>query len=271
MPEVWNNGVRISYEVVGQGRPLVLLHGWTCDRAWWTESGYVDDLRRDHRVVNVDLRGHGASDKPHDPAAYRAEMVRSDVLAVVDGEGIDRFSIWGLSFGGWVAWMTSDSAPERVAALITTGAWDPGGDRPDEEDWASGWTSFEQGWLAALRSGGMPAYFELVRKDEGYDLSGEFPPWMEAVFIRQDPEAMLAVQSRKQYPRAGISDIDRFPVPTLLIAGELEDEEDDAAKIAARLPNGQRLRLPGLGHAAACTASEPTVPTARAFLERWFP
>jgi pimeloyl-ACP methyl ester carboxylesterase len=61
-----------------------------------------------------------------------------------------------------------------------------------------------------------------------------------------------------------------FPVPVLLIAGELEDEDDDAAKIAAMIPNGQRLRLPGLGHGGACAASELTVPTARAFLERWF-
>jgi pimeloyl-ACP methyl ester carboxylesterase len=100
MPEVSNHGVRISYEVMGQGRPLVLLHGWACDRSWWTESGYPDDLQRDFRVVNVDLRGHGKSDKPHEPSAYRGEVVISDVLAVADAEGIDRFAIWGLSYGG---------------------------------------------------------------------------------------------------------------------------------------------------------------------------
>jgi hypothetical protein len=61
-----------------------------------------------------------------------------------------------------------------------------------------------------------------------------------------------------------------FPVPVLLIAGELEDKDDDAAKVAAMIPNGQRLRLPGLGHGGACAASMLTVPTARAFLDRWF-
>src|SRR5207344_2687199 len=58
--------------------------------------------------------------------------------------------------------------------------------------------------------------------------------------------------------------------PALLIAGEREDENDDAAAVAAMIPNGQSLRLPGLGHAGACAASGLTVPTARAFLERWF-
>ncbi|MGH2539727.1 MAG: hypothetical protein ACRDGK_04335, partial [Actinomycetota bacterium] len=52
---------------------------------------------------------------------------------------------------------------------------------------------------------------------------------------------------------------------------ELDDVDDDAATIAAMIPNGQSLRLPGLGHGGSCAASELTVPTARAFLERWFP
>lgn len=100
MPKVSNHGVEISYEVSGQGRPLVLLHGWSNDRSWWTESGYPDDLERDYQVINVDLRGHGNSDKPHEPSAYRAEVVIGDVLAVVDAEGIDRFAIWGLVIRG---------------------------------------------------------------------------------------------------------------------------------------------------------------------------
>src|SRR5262245_14660101 len=86
MPEVTNDGVTIRYEAVGQGRPLVLLHGWSCDRTWWFEPGYVDDLKRDHRLVIMDLRGHGASDKPHDWEAYHAEDFTNDVLAVADAE-----------------------------------------------------------------------------------------------------------------------------------------------------------------------------------------
>lgn len=61
-----------------------------------------------------------------------------------------------------------------------------------------------------------------------------------------------------------------FPVPALLLADELEDENDDAAKVAAMIPNGQSLRLPGIGHGGAMTASALTVPHARAFLKRWF-
>jgi pimeloyl-ACP methyl ester carboxylesterase len=64
VPEVSSGGVSISYETIGEGWPLVLLHGWCCDRSWWSEAGYVDELQVDYRLVNVDLRGHGESDKP---------------------------------------------------------------------------------------------------------------------------------------------------------------------------------------------------------------
>ena len=59
-------------------------------------------------------------------------------------------------------------------------------------------------------------------------------------------------------------------MPALLIAGEFNDEDDDATKMAAMIPNGQCLRLRGLGHGGSCIASALTIPTARAFLDRWF-
>jgi pimeloyl-ACP methyl ester carboxylesterase len=150
MPEAINAGVRISYDVFGDGRPLILLHGWSCDRAWWTETGFVENLRRDHRVINVDFRGHGASDKPHEPDAYHQATVANDVIAVADAEGLDRFAIWGISYGGWVAWVTADAYPERVAAIVVTGQWDAS---PGTDDAA--WQAFEDSWLSALRSNGM--------------------------------------------------------------------------------------------------------------------
>ena len=81
------------------------------------------------------MRGHGQSDKPHEPVAYTADASVSDVLAVADAEGLERFAMWGLSYGGWVAWMTANAAPDRVPAFISTGSWDP---RPGTyEDWVT--------------------------------------------------------------------------------------------------------------------------------------
>jgi pimeloyl-ACP methyl ester carboxylesterase len=65
-----NSGVRIHYEIEGSGQPLVLHHGSFASGADWGDLGYVDALKREHLLILMDARGHGASDKPHDPAAY---------------------------------------------------------------------------------------------------------------------------------------------------------------------------------------------------------
>jgi pimeloyl-ACP methyl ester carboxylesterase len=258
MPGITNHGVRIHYEVSGQGRPLVLLHGWLCDHSWWAESGYLDELGRDHRLVNVDLRGHGASDKPHEPSAYRRELLVGDVLTVADAEGFDRFAIWGLSYGGWIGWLTAREAPERVSALVSTGSWDPAPDTPESS------AAYDKDVLEPLRQGGVEALVALF-EDESF----KFSPILRDVWLRNDPLAVLACQSPELF-EVGISNLDDFPVPVLLISGEREDEDDGAAAVAAKVPHGQSLRLPGLGHGAACRASELTIPAARAFFDEWF-
>ena len=250
--------------MTGQGRPLILLHGWTCDRSWWTEPGHVDDLKRDHQVINIDLRGFGASDKPHDPSAYRVELLTSDVLAVADAEGIERFAFWGHSYGGWLAWMTADSAPDRVAALISGGAWDP---RPPTYE---EWKEEDEGWNEAVRRGGMQGLLDAIEEELGERFSSEYPAWAQDVILRADPESALASQAWELSDQVGITDLEAFPVPTLLIVGEREDPDDQAAVVAGMIPKGERLRLPGLGHAGAAMASELTLPVARAFLDRWF-
>lgn len=264
MPEVSNHGVRISYDVAGEGRPLVLLHGWAGDHTWWTEAGFTDALQRDYRVVIVDLRGHGASDKPHEPSGYRGEVVVGDVLAVVDAEGIARFALWGLSYGGWIAWMTAYSAPDRVAGLVTTGEWDP---RP--EMWGEDWEAHDERRLEPLRRNGTQGLVDSFAKEERDAFLRNPPAWARAMFLRADPQALLAIQSRALVGE-GISALDDFPVPTLLIAGELEDEDDEAAVIAGMLPHGESLRLPGLGHADAGVATALVLPAVQGFLDRWF-
>jgi pimeloyl-ACP methyl ester carboxylesterase len=69
-----NKGIRIHYEVEGDGPPLVIQHGYSDSIETWYELGYVDALKGTHRLILVDARGHGASDKPYDTAAYGKEL-----------------------------------------------------------------------------------------------------------------------------------------------------------------------------------------------------
>ena len=95
MPYATSEGLRIYYEIAGAGPPLLLHHGLTGSWRDWEEFGFLDGLQDDYQLIMLDARGHGASDKPHDPAAYGFERGVADVVAVLDDLGIDRAHYYG--------------------------------------------------------------------------------------------------------------------------------------------------------------------------------
>jgi hypothetical protein len=115
----------------------------------------------------------------------------------------------------------------------------------------------------------MRGLLDAIEEELGERFSSEYPVWAQEVILRADPEAALASQTRELFQH-GFTNLEAFPVPALLIVGEREDPDDQAAVVAGIIPNGERLRLPRLGHAGAAMASELTLPVARAFLDRWF-
>jgi len=93
-----------------------LQHGFSESFEDWYEYGYVDALKNNFRLILVDARGHGGSDKPHDPAAYALEYRVSDVVVVLDALRIEKAHYWGYSMGGWIGFGMANS---RVSAWIT--------------------------------------------------------------------------------------------------------------------------------------------------------
>src|SRR4051794_23326298 len=83
-----NDMVRIRYEIVGTGLPLVLQHGFTQSIEDWRDYGYVTALSPHFRLILTDARGHGQSDKPHVSSAYEHSNYVKDVIAVLDHAGI---------------------------------------------------------------------------------------------------------------------------------------------------------------------------------------
>lgn len=102
MPFVKNQDIRIFYEVIGQGQPLVLLHGFAGNSKDWKRNGYVKKLSDDYQLILIDERGHGLSDKPHDPAAYETKKRASDIVAVLEDLNLKKSHVWGYSMGGEV-------------------------------------------------------------------------------------------------------------------------------------------------------------------------
>ncbi len=121
MPYASNHGVRIHYEVEGNGPPLVLQHGLFTSLRDWYDCGYVEGLKNDYRLILVDARGHGSSDKPHNVEAYTSKPRVGDILAVLDELTLSQAHYFGYSMGGWIGFALAKHAPERHHSLIIGG------------------------------------------------------------------------------------------------------------------------------------------------------
>jgi len=122
------DGLRLRYIDQGTGEPVVLVHGFGNSVETWTNSGIVQALAASYRVIAFDERGHGRSDKPHDPRAYGREMT-DDIVRVLDRLKIDRAHIVGYSLGGHLVSQLLTLRPERfLSATLIAGAgrlaWD---------------------------------------------------------------------------------------------------------------------------------------------------
>jgi pimeloyl-ACP methyl ester carboxylesterase len=116
------DGVRLAYETAGAGAPIMLVHGFASDRAQnWKNVGWYETLTRaDRRVIAMDCRGHGMSDKPHDDASYGDKMI-DDIVAVMDAAGLTRADVMGYSMGGILTVGLLMTHPARVARAICAG------------------------------------------------------------------------------------------------------------------------------------------------------
>jgi pimeloyl-ACP methyl ester carboxylesterase len=112
-------GVRIRYVSVGQGKPVILIHGWAADAEMW--DSLIQDLSHDYRVIALDCRGHGKSDKPTDPKQYGMEMV-NDIVRLMDHLGFAKAHIVGYSMGGSIALKMLTVRPERFLTAVIGGS-----------------------------------------------------------------------------------------------------------------------------------------------------
>jgi pimeloyl-ACP methyl ester carboxylesterase len=116
MPKIDRDGVKIYYEVHGDGPPLILTHGYSSTSAMWT--GQVEALSKHHRLILWDMRGHGQSDYPDDGALYSEALTVGDIAALLDVVGAKKAIVGGLSLGGYMSLAFYRAHPELVSALL---------------------------------------------------------------------------------------------------------------------------------------------------------
>jgi pimeloyl-ACP methyl ester carboxylesterase len=233
MPKLDRDGVNIHYEVHGSGPPLILTHGYSSTSAMW--QGQIAALSRHHKLVLWDMRGHGQSDYPDDPAAYSETLTVADMAALLDAVGATTAIVGGLSLGGYMSLAFYRSHPERVRALliIDTG---PGFKKDDAR---AAWNKraldnadrFDREGLAVLKT-----------------LSAE------RANVAHRNAAGLAHAARGMLTQRDAGVIETLPhikVPSLVVVGA-DDTPFLAASdyMAAKIPGARKVVIPSAGHAA---------------------
>ena len=256
MPDVTSDGVRIHYEVEGRGDPLVLYHGLTGSGERWRDTGYTAGLGESYRVILIDARGHGQSEKPHDAAAYGRRCQAADVVAVLDALGIAAARFWGHSMGGNVALTLGRHHPDRLQALVITG-YSPFAAEGDEAVEMAAWAT-------DLR-GGMPGFVA------GYERRhGQLPDDARARWLANDGAALAACVASMIVESDGsqVADLPAIEAPTLFLVGSEEPFFAQAREAARLLPRGEFIPLDGLDHVQTFFRSDLVLPPVRAFLAR---
>ena len=118
MPYATNIGVKIHYQVEGTGQPIIMLHGLAGNSKIYCINGFIDNLKKDYKLILIDMRGFGKSDKPHDPASYSYRKFIDDVIAVLDAAKVDQAHLYGHSFGGWFTYGLAHYYTNRIKSLI---------------------------------------------------------------------------------------------------------------------------------------------------------
>jgi len=243
MPLADHQGIRIHYESVGQGTPLVMQYGQYFPLDVWREYGYVDALQSACRLILVDARGHGDSDRPYDPAAYHIELMMGDIIAVLDDLGLDKAHYMGYSSGGYLGFVLAKHAPERFNSFILGGTHPYPSSDPDQ---GAAWHVSQANRLATLTTA------EFVADLEGFLATLGFPPLsgrMHSALLKHDLRALTAWHRAVVQQTSACNDVLRaISVPCLLYAGSSSEECEGARRAAGEIPGGAFVEIPNGEH-----------------------
>jgi pimeloyl-ACP methyl ester carboxylesterase len=241
-----SNGVKIHYVVKGKedGEPVLLIHGFTGDiDGQWLKT--IKALEKDYKVIAFDCRGHGGSEKPHDPKMYGLEMSK-DAIRLLDHLKIDKAHIAGYSMGGFITLQLATRYPERMHTAILGGAGLPPPGR--EKMYEALADSLEQG------KGIAPLIDALTPKDRPKPTEEQIKLINTFIMSRNDPKALAAVM------RGGFMDknlplndeqIKKIKVPMLALIGGDDPLKEGVDELKTKLPDMKVVVIPKADHVEA--------------------
>lgn len=229
-----SDGVRLAWREMGEGRAVVLLHGLFSDaNTNWIKFGHAAEIAfKGCRVIMPDLRAHGLSDKPHDPANYPRGVLARDCHELIAHLGLSDYDLGGFSLGSRTV-VQAIGEGERPRRAILGGMGLEG-----LSDWRRRQVFFHE----AI------ANFDTAKRDDRWWLAIQFMKTMKV--DRVAAELLL-----NTFEDANRGWLDAFSMPALVLSGEQDHDNGSAAELAAALPNAELRLVPGT-HMSSVT--EPT-------------
>ncbi|MHB8577576.1 MAG: alpha/beta fold hydrolase [Dehalococcoidia bacterium] len=251
MATVQRDGVSIYYEVSGDGFPVLFSHGYGSTAQMWQPQ--VEALSKRCRFITWDMRGHGRTDSPDDPAQYSEATTVADMVAVLDAAGAEQAVIGGLSLGGYMTLAFYHAHPQRCRALILCDTG-PGYRNPKARE---GWNetaerraiNFETNGLDALsRSPEVESVRSLHRSPRG---------------LANAARGMLA-----QFDSRIIEGLPEIKAPVLIIVGANDTPFLNGTDyMAGKIPEARKVVIPDAGHSSNIDQPEQFTAAVLQFLD----
>jgi pimeloyl-ACP methyl ester carboxylesterase len=218
------DGTELAWREMGEGRPLVLLHGYFSNaQTNWIKYGHAATLAEaGFRVIMPDLRAHGDSAKPHDAANYLKDVLADDGFALVKHLGLTDYDLGGYSLGG-----------RAVARMLVRGA-------VPRRAIISG-----MGLQGLTDTGSRAAHWHNIFAGLGHHKQGS-PEWLAEAFLKTtggDPDALEHVLDT--FVDTSVAELAAIAVPIGVICGEHDNDNGSAAALADLMPNARLITVPG--------------------------
>jgi pimeloyl-ACP methyl ester carboxylesterase len=228
------DGIELAWHEMGKGRPIVLLHGYFSDaRTNWIKYGHATTLvAAGFRVIMPDLRGHGESSRPHDPAAYPPDVLANDGLALIAHLRLTDYDLGGYSLGG-----------RTVARMLVLGA------QPGRAIIAG------MGLSGLTDTGNRSTHWRNVFAGLGTHQRGS-TEWMAEAFMKTTGGDPLALERLLDtFVDTPVSDLAQIALPVGVVCGVDDHDNGSAQALAKQIPGAKYLEIPG-SHMSAVTKPE---------------